>query len=74
MILKVKVVPGARKNLIHEDQDGIKVHLTAPPVDGKANEALVAFLAEHYRTRPARIEIIKGLKSRRKVINIKDLI
>jgi len=74
MILKVKVIPGARKNVFHEEPQGVKVHLTAPPVDGKANEALVAFLAEHYSVRPSRIEIIKGLKSRHKVINIKDSI
>lgn len=72
MILNVKVIPGARKNIVHEVEGGIKVHLTAPPVDGKANEALADFLAEHYGVRSSRIEIIKGLKSRHKVINIKN--
>ena len=72
MILSIKVVPGARKNLFKEEAAGIKVYLTAPPVDGKANEALVDFLAEHYGIRSSRIEIIKGLKSRNKVINIRD--
>ena len=72
MILEIKVVPGAKKNLLKEEAGGVKVYLTAPPVDGKANEALVDFLAEHYGIRSSRIEIIKGLKSRNKVINIRD--
>jgi len=72
MILEIKVIPGAKKNLLKEEAGGVKVYLTAPPVDGKANEALVEFLAEHYGIRSSRIEIIKGLKSRNKVINIRD--
>ncbi|MBF0330562.1 MAG: DUF167 domain-containing protein [Candidatus Omnitrophica bacterium] len=72
MIIEVKVIPGAKKNLLKEDGLITKVYLTAPPVDGKANEALVDFLAEHYNVRSSRIEIIKGLKSRNKVINISD--
>ena len=70
MALKIKVIPGAKKELFKEDAAGIKVYLTAPPVDGKANEALVGFLARHYGIRASRIQIIKGLKSRNKVINI----
>ena len=70
MIVELKVVPGAKKNLLRDEAGGIKVYLTAPPVDGKANEALVEFLAEHYGVRKSGIEIIKGLKSRNKVINI----
>ena len=72
MKFEVKVFPGAKKNLFKEEGAGMKVYLTAPPVDGKANAALVDFLAEHYGVRTSRIEIIKGLKSRNKVINIRD--
>jgi uncharacterized protein (TIGR00251 family) len=72
MILEIKVMPGAKRNLLKEEAGGVKVYLTAPPVDGKANEALIDFLAEHYGVRVSRIEIIKGLKSRNKVINIRD--
>ncbi len=72
MIIEIKVIPGAKKNLFKAQEGGVKVYLTAPPVDGKANEALVEFLAQHYGIRSSRIEIIKGLKSRNKVINIRD--
>jgi uncharacterized protein len=72
MIIPIKVIPGARKNLLKEEGGTVKVYLTAPPVDGKANEALVDLLSEYYDVRPSCIEIIKGLKSRNKVININD--
>lgn len=73
MILNIKVIPGAKKNLLKEESAWIKVYLTAPPVDGKANDALVEFLAEHYGVRRSQLQIIKGLKSRNKVINMRDI-
>jgi uncharacterized protein len=47
-----------------------KIALTAPPVDGKANEALVAFLAEALRLPRARIAIVAGAASRAKTVRI----
>ncbi len=73
MILDVKVVPGAKKNLFKQEAGQIKIYLTAPPLEGKANALLVRFLAEHFNVRKQDIEIIKGLKSRRKTINIKSI-
>lgn len=70
MKLNVKVFPGAKKNLLKEEADGIKVYLSAPPVDGKANQSLIEFLAQYYKVRKSAIEIIKGLKSRNKIITI----
>ena len=72
MIISVRVTPGAKKNLIKEEGGVTKVYLTAPPVEGKANEALIGFLAGHYGVKKRQIEIIKGLKSRTKTINICD--
>ena len=99
--LDLKVIPGAKKNLIidllstnknikfsnlaedksrkfnvrkekvnKEDVNGYKVYLTAPPVDGKANECLIKFLADHFGVSKSKVEIIKGLKSRYKTIII----
>ncbi|MBF0123125.1 MAG: DUF167 domain-containing protein [Candidatus Omnitrophica bacterium] len=73
MVLNVKVIPGARKNLYKEENGTVKIYLTAPPVEGRANEALCDFLAEHFDVRVSCIGIIKGLKSRNKVINIKGI-
>jgi uncharacterized protein (TIGR00251 family) len=54
--LTVRVHPGARKNGVTGiHADAVKIALTAPPVDGKANEALIAFLAGALRLRHARV-------------------
>ncbi|TAJ71594.1 MAG: DUF167 domain-containing protein, partial [Gallionellaceae bacterium] len=64
MEIKIKVIPAAKRNEIRPEGEGFKVYLNAPAVDGKANKALVEFLAEHYHVRKSQIQITKGLKSR----------
>ncbi|NLE65577.1 MAG: DUF167 domain-containing protein [Elusimicrobia bacterium] len=73
MLLSIKVIPGARKCEVVEDQGQMKAYVRAPALDGRANEALRDLLAEHFSVRPSRIEIIKGLKSRTKLIKIGDI-
>ena len=73
MKIEVKVIPNAKRNIISPEGQRYKIHLNAPAVDGKANEALIKFLAEHYQVRKSQIEITKGLKSRHKVISIRDI-
>ncbi len=70
MKITVKVTPGSKKNEFKQEGDLVKVYLTAPPVDGKANAALIKFLAKHFSVKPSAIEILKGLKSRHKIVNI----
>ena len=70
MKIEVKVNPGAKKNLIKQEGAVFKIYLTAPAVEGKANQALVAFLAQHFDVAKSKIEIIKGLHSRIKIVNI----
>lgn len=71
-IIKIRVLPRASKNQIFPpNAEGvIKVKLTAAPVEGKANEALVEFLSEHYEVAKNRIIIKSGLKSKNKVVEI----
>jgi uncharacterized protein len=69
--LAVRVHPGARKvGVTGVHADAVKIALTAPPVDGKANEALIAFLAEALRLPRARIAIVVGATSRAKLVRI----
>lgn len=73
--LAIRVTPRARRNEVVEilpDQT-IKVRLTAPPVENKANEALVAFLAEVLGVARSRIEIIAGDTGRDKLVSILDM-
>jgi uncharacterized protein (TIGR00251 family) len=69
--LSVRLHPGARKNSVTGvHADALKIALTAPPVDGKANEALIEFLAELLRLPRARIAIVAGPTSRIKTLRI----
>ena len=71
MVLKVYLQPKSSKNeLVGPYRDGIKVKITAPPVEGKANEALIRFLAEELGVSPSCIEIIRGHHSREKTLKI----
>ena len=74
-MLSVRVVPRAKKCEISElMQDGsIKIRLTAAPVNGKANLALVDFLSDILEIPSSRIEIVSGLKSRNKRVHITGL-
>ena len=70
MTLQIKVIAQAKKNAIKDEGGILKVYLTAPAIEGKANKALIALLADKYNVSKGQIEIIKGLHSRRKVVNI----
>jgi uncharacterized protein (TIGR00251 family) len=66
---EVKVVPRASKNqIVGKEGNAIKIRLNAPPVEGKANEALVKFLAEVLGVHRAQIEIVSGHTSRHKIV------
>jgi len=68
--LSVKVIPNARRNLVKQEGDTLKVYLTAPPVDNKANKLLVEVLANHFGTKKSHVRIIQGHKSRNKLVEI----
>jgi uncharacterized protein (TIGR00251 family) len=73
--LAIRVLPRASRNEIAEIRDDgtIRIRLTAPPVDGKANAALIQFLAEVLDVPRSRIEIIAGAAGRDKLVSILDL-
>jgi uncharacterized protein len=70
----VRVHPRAKKNAISgEVGDALKLALTAPPVDGKANEACIEFLAKLLKVPRSSVTIAAGLTSRNKVIRVAGL-
>lgn len=73
--LAVRITPRASKNEISEIlSDGtVKIRLTAPPVEGKANLALVNFLSDVLGVPPSRIEIVAGATGRDKLISVLDM-
>jgi hypothetical protein len=65
--LFIKVQPKASKNEFAEVlEDRIKVRITAPPVDGKANEGLVKFIAKTFGVAKSQVEIDSGETGRNK--------
>jgi len=69
--LSVRIQPRASKNeAVRLENGGLKIRLTAPPVDGAANEALVKFLADRFSVAKSQIEIVSGHTGREKIIRI----
>lgn len=68
--IKVKVITNAKKNEVVEGEGMFKVYVNAPPVDGKANKAIIEVLAEYFKVRKSNVKIIRGEKSKQKIIEI----
>ena len=69
--ITVRVVPNASTSqVVGKDGGTWKIRLAAPPVDGKANEALVRFLAKALDLPPSQIVIVNGQTSKTKLIDI----
>ena len=70
-LVKIYLQPKASKNeIVGPYRDGIKVKVTAPPIEGKANDTLIRFLAKELGISPSSIEIIKGHHSHEKTLRI----
>ncbi|HEX9434113.1 MAG TPA: DUF167 domain-containing protein [Burkholderiales bacterium] len=71
MILELQVQPGAARSEFAGEHGGrVKLRLAAPPVEGKANAALIEFLAAYFGVPKRNVRIAAGLKSRRKRVVI----
>ena len=69
--LTVRVIPNAsRSEVVGREGATWKIRLAAPPVDGKANEALVHFLADLLDLAPSEIDIVKGHSSKTKILSV----
>lgn len=71
VILQVKVKPRARASELTQAPDGTwTARLKSPPVDGKANEELIALVAEHFHCRKAAVQIKAGVSGRMKLVKV----
>jgi uncharacterized protein (TIGR00251 family) len=70
MRINVRVIPRSGKNLIGWEEGGLKVRLTAPPIDGAANDALIALLAQCLGLHKRDIQIVHGTTGRHKIVEI----
>jgi len=71
MIIKVKVKPNSRENLISPEGEVYRISLREKAEEGRANIALIKLLAKHFNISSSNIRIKSGLTSRNKLIEIK---
>lgn len=72
-LLSIYLQPGARKTEVAGLHDGaLKLRLAAPPVEGKANAALIAWLADWFGVPKNRVQIRNGTLSRHKLVEVQD--
>jgi uncharacterized protein (TIGR00251 family) len=73
-VLPVRAQPGARRNGVQGEQNGaLKVAVTAPPEDGRANAALVEVLREALGVKRSQIELVSGQTSREKKFLVRGM-
>lgn len=72
--IQIRVKPNARISVLEEPTDGgpWRARLKSPPVDGKANEELVALVAERFGCRKSAVSIKSGASGRSKLVQIRD--
>ena len=69
--LVLHIQPGAKRTSIEGVHgDALKIRLAAPPVEGRANEALLRFLADEFHVPVRQVTLLRGATSRRKVVRI----
>lgn len=66
IVIEVKVVPNSSKNSISNEGDFLKIKLTAPPVDNKANKALIEYLAKLLKVSKSSVILKSGETSKNK--------
>jgi uncharacterized protein len=70
----VKVIPRAKRDeIVGVEGDAVKIRLNAPPVEGRANEALVKFLADVLKISRTQVELVRGETSRHKVVRVRSV-
>ena len=85
LVASIRISPNAKKNEIIKEGEVVKIKITAQPIDGKANKALVEFLSKNFKISKTSIKILKGETSKDKTIlfmtdnaekvnNLKDLL
>ncbi|MGC9970791.1 MAG: DUF167 domain-containing protein [Bryobacteraceae bacterium] len=71
MLVSVRVKPNSKKPRIERAEDGALIaYLKSPPIEGKANQELIARLAERFGVPKSRLRIKSGLASKTKLIEV----
>ena len=68
LVLRIKISPNSKSNKIILEEDFAKIKITAQPIEGKANKALIEFLSKKFKIPKTSIKILKGETSKEKTI------
>jgi uncharacterized protein (TIGR00251 family) len=71
--LTLHIQPGAKRSEVAGlHGDALKIRLAAPPIEGRANEALLRFIADSFDVPLRQVELLRGAQSRHKVVTVAD--
>ena len=74
VLLKLHIQPGAKQTEVAGlHGEALKIRLAAPPVDGRANDCLIAYLADRLAVAKRRVELVGGASSREKRVRISGI-
>ncbi len=73
VVINLNVHPNSPKKSIEMSDDTIEVYVSEPPDKGKANKAILKMFSKQLKIHSSQITLVKGLKSKRKIILIKDV-
>ena len=72
--IRIRLTPrAAREQIAPADGDGYLVRVTAPPVDGRANDALCRLIARRAGVASSRVTLVRGAKAREKVVSVEGI-
>ena len=72
-VIQIKVKPNSRASRLEQNEDGTWLaQLKSPPVDGRANEELIALVAKHFNRPKSDVSIKSGASSRLKLVQIRE--
>jgi len=72
VLIKVKTHPGSKKEkIIRKTEDGLEIWLKERPIMNQANKALINLLSDFLKIKESRIRLIRGIRTRNKIIEIK---
>jgi uncharacterized protein (TIGR00251 family) len=69
--IQVKVKPSSKIEELSQEGDSFIVKVKEPPKEGKANQAVIKLLAQHFGVPQSQVRILSGFRSRNKIITIK---
>jgi len=72
MKINIRIKPRSKRPKVEKTADGYTVYVSEPPVENKANIALVEALSDHLNIPKSRIRIVSGLRSKNKIVEIAE--